>query len=31
MMGLRGTSHVEMRFENVELDEGCLLGQEGRV
>jgi len=28
MMGLRGTSHVEMRFENVELDEGCLLGQE---
>ena len=30
MMGLRGTSHVEMRFENVELDEGCLLGQEGQ-
>jgi acyl-CoA dehydrogenase len=30
MMGLRGTSHVEMRFENVELEEGCLLGQEGQ-
>ncbi|MGC6519799.1 MAG: acyl-CoA dehydrogenase family protein [Candidatus Puniceispirillaceae bacterium] len=30
MMGLRGTSHVEMQFENVELDEGCLLGQEGQ-
>ena len=30
MMGLRGTSHVEMRFKNVELDEGCLLGQEGQ-
>ena len=30
MMGLRGTSHVEMRFENVELDEDCLLGQEGQ-
>ena len=30
MMGLRGTSHVELRFENVELDEGCLLGQEGQ-
>ena len=30
MMGLRGTSHVEMRFENVELDEGHLLGPEGR-
>ena len=30
MMGLRGTSHVEMRFENVELDEGCLLGREGQ-
>ena len=30
MMGLRGTSHVEMRFENVELDDGCLLGQEGQ-
>jgi len=30
MMGLRGTSHVELQFENVELDEGCLLGQEGQ-
>jgi len=30
MMGLRGTSHVEMRFENVVLDEGRLLGQEGQ-
>lgn len=30
MMGLRGTSHVEMRFENVELDEGRLLGPEGQ-
>ena len=30
MMGLRGTSHVEMRFEDVILDEGRLLGQEGQ-
>ena len=30
MMGLRGTSHVEMRFEDVVLDEGRLLGQEGQ-
>lgn len=29
MMGLRGTSHVEMHFENVKLNDGCLLGQEG--
>ena len=29
MMGLRGTSHVEMQFENVQLDESCLLGAEG--
>ena len=30
MMGLRGTSHVEMHFENVKLHEGCLLGKEGQ-
>ena len=30
MMGLRGTSHVEMRFEDVVLDKGRLLGQEGQ-
>ena len=30
MMGLRGTSHVEMHFENVKLNDGCLLGQEGQ-
>ena len=30
MMGLRGTSHVEMRFEDVVLDEGRLLGQQGQ-
>ena len=30
MMGLRGTSHVEMHFENVKLNEGCLLGKEGQ-
>ena len=29
MMGLKGTSHVEMHFENVKLNEGCLLGKEG--
>ena len=28
MMGLKGTSHVEMHFENVKLNEGCLLGKE---
>ena len=30
MMGLRGTSHVEMRFEEVVLDDGRLLGQQGQ-
>ncbi|MGB2322777.1 MAG: acyl-CoA dehydrogenase family protein [Candidatus Puniceispirillaceae bacterium] len=30
MMGLRGTSHVEMRFEDVALDAGHLLGAEGQ-
>ncbi len=30
MMGLKGTSHVEMHFENVKLSEGCLLGKEGQ-
>ena len=30
MMGLRGTSHVEMRFDDVVLDVGRLLGQEGQ-
>ena len=30
MMGLRGTSHVEMRFENVHLGPQHLLGQEGQ-
>ena len=30
MMGLRGTSHVEMRFDDVTLDAGRLLGEEGR-
>ncbi|MGB1357032.1 MAG: acyl-CoA dehydrogenase family protein, partial [Candidatus Puniceispirillaceae bacterium] len=30
MMGLRGTSHVEMRFEDVALDAGYLLGAEGQ-
>ncbi|MEK9935511.1 MAG: acyl-CoA dehydrogenase family protein [Rhodobiaceae bacterium] len=30
MMGLRGTSHVEMRFEEVVLDDGRLLGEEGQ-
>ena len=30
MMGLKGTSHVEMHFENVKLHEGSLLGKEGQ-
>ena len=30
MMGLKGTSHVEMHFDNVKLNEGCLLGREGQ-
>ena len=30
MMGLKGTSHVEMHFDNVKLNEGCLLGKEGQ-
>ena len=30
MMGLRGTSHVEMRFDDVVLDAGRLLGPEGQ-
>ena len=30
MMGLKGTSHVGMHFENVKLNEGCLLGKEGQ-
>ena len=30
MMGLRGTSHVEMRFENVHLGPQHLLGREGQ-
>ena len=30
MMGLKGTSHVEMHFENVKLNKGCLLGKEGQ-
>ena len=30
MMGLKGTSHIEMHFENVKLNEGCLLGKEGQ-
>jgi acyl-CoA dehydrogenase len=30
MMGLRGTSHLEMFFDNVELDADCLLGVEGK-
>lgn len=30
MMGLRGTSHVEMRFDDVKLDAGQLLGREGQ-
>lgn len=30
MMGLRGTSHVELAFDDVPLDGDCLLGEEGR-
>ncbi|MBN8997381.1 MAG: acyl-CoA dehydrogenase family protein [Rhizobiales bacterium] len=30
MMGLRGTSHVELFFDRVELDDQCLLGEPGR-
>lgn len=30
MMGLRGTSHVELSFENVRLPNDCLLGIEGQ-
>lgn len=30
MMGLKGTSHVELHFENVKLNEGSLLGKEGQ-
>jgi acyl-CoA dehydrogenase len=30
MMGLRGTSHVELAFSDVELSAGHLLGEEGR-
>lgn len=30
MMGLRGTSHVEMRFDDVVLDAGRLLGPQGQ-
>ncbi len=30
MMGLRGTSHVELFFDDVGLDGACLLGEEGR-
>jgi acyl-CoA dehydrogenase len=30
MMGLRGTSHLEMFFDNVELESICLLGAEGK-
>jgi len=30
MMGLRGTSHVELFFDDVALDAQCLLGGEGR-
>ena len=30
MMGLRGTSHVEMQFENVGLSSDHLLGSEGQ-
>ena len=29
-MGLRGTSHVELFFDRVELDDQCLLGEPGR-
>jgi acyl-CoA dehydrogenase len=30
MMGLRGTPHVELWFDNVQLDEDCLLGAQGQ-
>ncbi|MBL8699479.1 MAG: acyl-CoA dehydrogenase family protein [Alphaproteobacteria bacterium] len=30
MMGLRGTSHVELFFDDVRLDAQCLLGREGQ-
>lgn len=30
MMGLRGTSHLELYFDNVRLGPECLLGQEGQ-
>ena len=30
MMGLKGTSHVELHFENVKLNESSLLGKEGQ-
>jgi acyl-CoA dehydrogenase len=30
MMGLRGTSHVELFFDKVELEDECLLGEPGR-
>jgi acyl-CoA dehydrogenase len=30
MMGLRGTPHVELWFDNVQLDEDCLLGEQGQ-
>ena len=30
MMGLRGTPHLELFFDNVQLDDSCLLGQVGQ-
>jgi len=30
MMGLRGTTHLELFFDDVHLDEHCLLGEEGK-
>ncbi|MBM3523635.1 MAG: acyl-CoA dehydrogenase [Alphaproteobacteria bacterium] len=30
MMGLRGTSHVELFFDDTPLDEACLVGREGQ-
>jgi acyl-CoA dehydrogenase len=30
MMGLRGTPHVELWFDNVQLDNVCLLGEQGQ-
>ncbi len=30
MMGLRGTPHVELWFDNVQLDADCLLGEQGQ-